>query len=169
MTLASRLPLVIKFGGTALASPSRVRRAVSTVQRLIDEGVAPIVVCSANGDATDRLLEWSAAVGGPHSRTDREPWLRERDRVLATGEDRSAALFALALTARGVGARSVRGAEAGLHAEGAFGAGRLFTVDPAPLQALHHAGIIPVVSGYHATRRDGETITLGRGASDLVA
>jgi aspartate kinase len=68
-----------------------------------------------------------------------------------------------------VQARSLRGGEAGLRAEGGFCGAAIDRVDPAPLRALLASGVVPVVSGFQAVRGDGETVTLGRGASDLSA
>jgi aspartate kinase len=91
------------------------------------------------------------------------------DRALATGEDRAAALLAIALWRRGVSARSLRGGEAGIEAEGEFGGGVVMRVTPAGLRRLLDAGVVPVVSGFQGVRGDGETITLGRGGSDISA
>jgi len=123
-------------------------------------------VVSAAGRSTDAILARAARVTGGGAAAAAG---RELDRALATGEDRSAALLALALAALGVSARSLRGGEAGLRAEGEFGAGRIAEVSGWRLFALLDAGIVPVVSGFQALREDGETVTLGRGASDATA
>jgi aspartate kinase len=154
---------VIKFGGTSLASPARVRRAARTVARAQDAGDRVVVVVSANGQRTDRLLRAAHAVAP------RERGARDLARLLATGEDTSAALFALALHALGAPAISLRGHEAGLHAKGDLLDATLDTIDPSMLAQHLAIGTIPVVSGFHATRDDGEIALLGRGSSDLVA
>ena len=69
----------------------------------------------------------------------------------------------------GVPARSLRGGEAGVRVEGGFGGGRIARVDAEQLRNLLDAGMVPVVSGFQGARGDGETLTLGRGASDLSA
>jgi aspartate kinase len=94
---------------------------------------------------------------------------READRALATGEDLSAALLAAALAGLGIPARSLRGGEAGVWAEGGFCGGQIEDVDPAPVRRLLAQGIVPVVSGFQGARDDGETVTLGRGGSDTSA
>jgi aspartate kinase len=94
---------------------------------------------------------------------------RELDRALATGEDRSTALLAATLWGLGVAARSLRGGEAGVRAEGGFGTGRIVMVDPRPIHHLLDQGVVPVVSGFQGRRSDGETVTLGRGGSDTTA
>jgi aspartate kinase len=97
------------------------------------------------------------------------PAPREADRALATGEDLSAALLAAALQGIGVPARSLRGGEAGVRAEGAFCGGRITQVKAGSLLALLEDGVVPVVSGFQGARHDGETLTLGRGGSDTSA
>ena len=157
----SRL-LVLKFGGHALANPARVRIAARRIAAWRRCGVRIVAVASAPAGLTDRLLASAARVSSPAAH-------RELDRLLATGEDRSTALLALALSAIGVPARSLRGAEAGLQASGAFGSGNVTEVDVSPLLGLLEQGIVPIVAGFQASRIDGETITFGRGGSDLTA
>jgi aspartate kinase len=156
--------LVLKFGGTSLGTPARVRRAARRVAAHASGGRRVVVVASAMGHATDRIVRLLAAVaaGG-------RPDPREADRALATGEDLSAALLAAALASLGVPARSLRGGEAGVRAEGGFCGGRVAGVDTAAMLALLDAGVVPVVSGFQAARADGETVTLGRGGSDTSA
>jgi aspartate kinase len=156
--------LVLKFGGTSLGSPARVRRAARRVAAHVRRGRRVAVVVSARGAGTDRIVQLLRAVS-PGAPVDG----READRALATGEDLSAALLAAALAGLGVPARSLRGGEAGVGAEGGFCGGRIDDVDPFPLRALLAAGTVPVVSGFQAQRDDGETVTLGRGGSDTSA
>ncbi len=156
-------PLVIKFGGTSLGSPARIRRAARRVAAHLRRGRQPVVVVSAMGSATDRIVRLLASVAGG------QPDGREADRALATGEDLSAALLAAALAGLGIPARSLRGGEAGVWAEGGFCGGQLADVDPAPLRRLLAIGTVPVVAGFQALRDDGETVTLGRGGSDTSA
>lgn len=156
--------LVLKFGGTSLGSPARIRVAARRVAAHRRRGRRVAVVVSAMGHATDRIVRLLDAVS-PRGRPD----AREADRALATGEDLSAALLAAALAGLGVPARSLRGGEAGVWAEGTFCGGRIEDVDPLPIRTLLAAGIVPVVSGFQGARDDGETVTLGRGGSDTSA
>ncbi|MDB4949852.1 MAG: aspartate kinase, partial [Gemmatimonadetes bacterium] len=94
---------------------------------------------------------------------------READRAVATGEALSAAVLAAALEAACVRARSLTGAEAGVAAEGPFGAGAIRGLDAGEVRRLLAAGVVPVVAGFQGVRADGETVTLGRGASDTTA
>lgn len=159
--------VVLKFGGTSLATPARVRRAALRVRAHLQRGRAPVVVVSANGQATDRIVVRLEALGGANAA--RAAATRESDRALATGEDLSAALLAFALGRLGVAARSLSGAEAGVLVEGAFGAGRIRSVDSTRLRAFLRLGVVPVVSGFQGSRADGETLTLARGGSDTSA
>lgn len=156
-------PIVIKFGGTSLGSPARIRRAARRVAAHVRRGRPAVVVVSAMGGTTDRIARLLGAVSGGR------PDGREADRALATGEDLSAALLSAALVGLGIDARSLRGGEAGIWAEGGFCGGHVEDVDPAPVRRLLAAGTVPVVSGFQGARDDGETVTLGRGGSDTSA
>jgi aspartate kinase len=166
--------VVLKFGGTSVASPARLRRAAARIRAHRRAGRSVVVVVSAAGQSTDHLLAWTQGVeraGGaaPAAPAAAEGGAREIDRALATGEDRSAALLALALWRLGVPARSLRGGEAGVRVAGDFGAGTIAGVERGRIDQLLEAGIVPVVSGFQGEREDGETLTLGRGGSDISA
>ena len=158
--------VVVKFGGTALGNSRRVRRAALRVRHLRRTGVFPVVVVSAQGNTTDRLLEKIQRVS--RSRTN-APARREADRALATGEALSASLLAAALIAVGIPAASVSAAEAVLIAEGPHGNADLTDLQPGLVAALIAGGTVPVVAGFQGVRSDGETVTLGRGSSDVTA
>lgn len=163
---APRATVVVKFGGTSLGTPARIRRAARRVAALVAGGRRVVVVVSAMGHTTDRIL---GTLGALATRSAEGAADREVDRALATGEDLSAALLAAALHALGVPARSLRGGEAGVKADGEFGAARVARVDARRLRALLGRGVVPVVSGFQGERRDREVATLGRGGSDTSA
>jgi aspartate kinase len=141
--------LVVKFGGTSLATPQRVRRAAERLGALRARGHAVVAVVSAAAGTTDRILDWLTDLSGGGGAD------READRALATGEVLSAAFLATALKACGVPARSLSGAT---------------RLDRTPIHSVLEAGFLPVVAGFQASLEDsGETVTLGRGASDLSA
>ena len=157
--------IVLKFGGTALGGPGRIRRAARRLIAWRARGVRVLAVASATGHTTDRISRRLAAVGA-------DPALApgpETDRALATGELLSAALLAAALHALGTPARSLSGRSAGLIGAGPWGAAALEGFDPEPLQLLRASRISPVVAGFQAGTGSGELVTLGRGASDLSA
>lgn len=156
--------IVVKFGGAALATLARVRAAAGRVRSLRDAGHAVVVVASARGDTTDRLLRDLGAVDPAF-----QVPTREADRVLATGEALSAALLASALAAVGVPAESVGPEDAVLVAEGAYGCASLRELRPGRVEQLLARGVVPVVPGFQGVRADGELVTLGRGGSDVTA
>jgi aspartate kinase len=141
------------------------------VRALIGKGWQPVVIVSAAGATTDRLLHHLQRLTNVAAGADAQTLLlaRESDRVLATGEDRSAALLAAALCGLGVPAASVRANEGVLRAEGAHGAARLTSLEPGAIARALAAGIVPVVAGFQGVRADGELVTLGRGSSDTTA
>lgn len=154
--------LVVKFGGASLATPERLRRGARRVAGLVREGRRLVVVVSAMGETTDAILRKAGVAGARIAG-------RELDRALATGENLSASLFAAVLQTLGVDAKSLTGPEAGVHADGAWGAASIVRVDPSPLRALLESGVVAVVAGFQAARPDGEVTTLGRGGSDTSA
>lgn len=156
--------IVVKFGGAALATHARVRAAAVRVRSLRDAGHSLVVVASARGDTTDRLLRDIGAVDPSFQIS-----TREADRVLATGEALSAALLASALAAVGVPAESVGPEDAVLVADGPFGSASLRELRPGRVERLLAHGVVPVVPGFQGIRADGELVTLGRGGSDVTA
>ncbi len=161
----SRPHVVLKFGGTSLGNRARLRRAALRVRAHLERGRAPVVVVSACGGTTDRILRRLARLSsGPATLSPREV-----DRALATGEDFAAATLAAALGAIGVPARSLRGGEAGVRVRGLFGHTEIEQVEVAAITSLTHAGVVPVISGFQGVDRAGETMTLGRGGSDTSA
>ncbi len=155
--------LVVKFGGTSLGSPARVRHAARRLELLAGVGYLPIAVVSASGHTTDRLLRRFEQVTGGCALA------REQDRALATGELLSAALLAAALGARGVPAVSLGAACAGIEAEGSFGAGVPVRLATDRIRRALLAGQVPVVAGFQGVLADGELVTFGRGGSDTTA
>lgn len=162
--------LVVKFGGTSVATTARVARAARRVRALRSRGWRPVVVVSAAGQTTDVLLrQLGRLVTAPDGSWHTHAQAREIDRALATGEDRSAAFLAAALGALGIAAVSVRAHEAVLRAEGEHGAATLVSLEEGAVQRALEDGVVPVISGFQGVRDDGELVTLGRGSSDTTA
>ncbi len=97
------------------------------------------------------------------------PDRRELDQLLATGEQQSAALMAMELARQACPAVSFTGAQAGFLAEGPWGEGRILSVNPVRVEEACASGRVAVVTGFQAATVSGDTITLGRGGSDLSA
>lgn len=155
--------LIIKFGGSSLADPGKIRRAAAIALASRRSGYAPVVVVSAPADSTDDLLSLAALTGGK----DLNP--RETDALLAAGEQFSAALLALAIEAEGGKAVSLTGFQAGIRTDDKFSAATVRAVNPGRIKKELKAGRIPVVAGFQGISAAGEITTLGRGGSDLTA
>ena len=155
--------VVMKFGGTSLASDELRRLAARRVADEIAAGKRPVVVVSAMGRqpapyATDTLLELAPGADGPN-----------RDLLLSSGESISAGVFAALLQSLGIRAIAVTGAQAGIHTDNRHGDARITSVDPTSVRAKLREGFTPVIAGFQGTAADGAVTTLGRGGSDLTA
>ena len=132
------------------------------IRGIREEGFRVAVVVSAMGSTTDRLLALARDVSYYGSG-------REIDQLLATGEQQSVALLALALQQEGVPSRSFTALQAGFKAKGFPTEGRLFRVEAQAVEDASLEGVVPVVTGFQAITESGDVITLGRGGSDLSA
>lgn len=155
--------LIIKFGGSSLADPGKIRRAAAMVLAGRRRGFSPVAVVSAPADSTDDLLKLASLTGGPGAPE------RETDALMAAGEQFSAALMAMAINAEGGRAMSFTGGQAGIRTDSTFSAAEVLRVDPARLKKAIAAGFIPVVAGFQGVSPEGDVTTLGRGGSDLTA
>ena len=154
--------IIQKFGGSSLANPERLRRAAGICAEARRRGNALVAVVSAAGDSTDELLALAHRLH-PH------PPRRELDALMATGEQRSAALMAITLSSLGLPARSFTGWQAGIRTDAAHGAAAIQSIDPAPLRAALGRGEIAVAAGFQGLSPGGDVTTLGRGGSDTTA
>lgn len=157
------LPItVMKFGGTSVADSERMLHVAGIVKKFRDEGRRVVVVVSAMGNTTDDLL---ALAGNIASEKDG----REMDQLLATGEQQSVALLALALKQNGIPAQSFTAGQAGIFAKGFPMEGRIYRIEAEAVAEALNEGIVAVVTGFQAMTDSGDVITLGRGGSDLSA
>ena len=154
--------VVQKFGGTSVATPELVKHVAGRVAATRDRGDQVVVVVSAPGDTTDELIAMSRQI------TD-SPEDREMDMLLATGEQVSIALLAMALHARGCPAVSLTGAQALIRTEPVHLRARIQTVDRTRIDRELAAGRIVLVAGFQGITGEGEITTLGRGGSDTTA
>ena len=153
--------IVQKFGGSSLADLQRLRRAAGIAAEARRRENQVVLVVSAAGNSTDELLSLARRIL-PH------PPRRELDALMATGEQRSAALMAMMLESLGCPARSFSGARAGIHTDGNFGEAAILRVEPERLLAALDAGKSPLWQAFRAAP-DGDVTTLGRGGSDTTA
>jgi len=154
--------IVQKYGGTSMGSPERIAAVAERVQRARADGDDVVVVVSAMSGETDRLIKLAKSVNA-------QPPAREMDVLLATGEQASIALLAMALAARGVAARSFTGAQVHILTDSAHAKARILDIDDARLRACLAAGQVAVVAGFQGIDADGSITTLGRGGSDTTA
>jgi aspartate kinase len=153
--------IVLKFGGTSVKSAARIRNVAGITARAAARGPT-VVVVSAMGDTTDYLLKLAGQVS-------RAPARRELDALLATGEQISVALVAMALGQMGLGAVSLTGAQLGIITEGVHTAARIVDIKTERIRRHLDAGAIVVAAGFQGTTEQGDVTTLGRGGSDTTA
>jgi aspartate kinase len=153
--------IVQKYGGSSVADADRVRRVAQRVRSSLAPDTQLVVVVSALGDTTDALLSLAHQVA-------HDPPGREMDMLLATGEQVSIALLAMALWDLGVPAVSLTGAQAGIHTDARHRRASIVRVDTRRIRRELARGRVVVVAGFQGRSR-GETTTLGRGGSDLTA
>ena len=154
--------IVQKYGGTSVGTIDRIRNVAERIKRSRDEGNQVVAVVSAMAGTTDRLIGMANEFG-------EAPSDRELDVLLATGEQQSIALVAMALHSIGVPAASVTGRQAGIRTTGSHTRGRILDIDPSQMRGLLDAGHSLVVAGFQGVAPDGMIHTLGRGGSDLTA
>ena len=156
--------VVLKFGGSSLATVDRIRNvAVRVKNDYLDRGFKVAVVVSAMGKTTDGLIDLA-------QRTSNVLNGRELDQLLVTGEQQSAALLAMAIEELGFRVKSFNGAQAGISATGYHMEGRIADVNPERvLSWLEGEGDVAVVTGFQGINEAGDFVTLGRGGSDLSA
>lgn len=154
--------IVMKFGGTSVADLERIERAAEKVVREQARGNRCVVVVSAMAGVTNQLVGWCHALTPDHD-------AREYDAVVATGEQVTAGLMAIALQKRGVNARSWQGWQAGVISTPAHGRARIEGIHAAPLEEALARGEVPVIAGFQGVTADGRISTLGRGGSDTSA
>ena len=154
--------IVMKFGGTSVADLDRIRAAATRVKREVDAGHQVAVVVSAMSGVTNQLVGWCQALSPLHD-------AREYDTVVATGEQVTTGLMAIALHNLGIESRSWAGWQIALRTDDAHGRARIESVDGAPLLKAMAAGHVPVVAGFQGIGPGNRITTLGRGGSDTSA
>ncbi len=154
--------IVMKFGGTSVADLDRIRNVAARVKRQVDMGDQVAVVVSAMAGTTNQLVAWCQALSPLHD-------AREYDAVVATGEQVTTGLLAIALQAIGVEARSWAGWQIPLRTDDAHGAARINSIDAGDIIKRMERGQVAVVAGFQGIAPDNRISTLGRGGSDTSA
>jgi len=167
MSLFERKPhcvslVVQKFGGTSLADIPRIRHVADLVIREAQKGSRIVAVVSAMAGTTNHFFQWCQDLGGGQGSP-------ESDAVLATGEQITAGLLALALQKRGYRSRSWTGAQIPIITTADHGSAEILEIDCRCLHEDLATGSISIVTGFQGITRDGRITTLGRGGSDTTA
>jgi aspartate kinase len=154
--------IVLKFGGASLKDLSHLERAADIILQKKMEFSKVIVIVSAMGKTTDDLLQLVKSVS-------KTPPLREQDMLISVGERISMSLLAIALSKRGVLARSFTGSQAGIITTEEHCNAKIVDVRPKRLIPYLDRGDILIIAGFQGVSLSGEITTLGRGGSDTSA
>ncbi|MCR4296094.1 MAG: aspartate kinase [Elusimicrobia bacterium] len=160
--MAPRKITVMKFGGTSVADPEKISRAAERAIGERRKGFGVVVVVSAPGDMTDELIALAERIAP-------KPADRELDQLITTGEIVGISLFAMACMASAVPAISLTGPQAGIEAIGDASKAQVNRIRTRNILKHLAAGRIVVVAGFQGLAPNGDTVTLGRGGSDLTA
>ena len=154
--------LVQKYGGTSVGSIERIQVVAEKVAASAKAGNQLVVVLSAMSGVTNKLLGWAHQVQV-------EPSMRELDVLLATGEQTTVALLAMALEELGCPARSYTGGQVKILTDGAHTKARIIDIEQDSIRQDLENGKIVVVAGFQGVTETGDITTLGRGGSDTTA
>ncbi|WP_057911506.1 aspartate kinase [Peribacillus muralis] len=154
--------IVQKFGGTSVGSVEKLKNVANRVIEEVEKGNEVVVVVSAMGKTTDKLVSMAQEIS-------RIPSKREMDMLLTTGEQVTISLLTMALIEKGHEAISYTGWQAGMQTESVHGNARILDIDASKIQAKLQERKIVVVAGFQGSDVNGEITTLGRGGSDTTA
>src|SRR5213594_3645555 len=154
--------IVQKYGGTSVGNPDRIKNVAARVARYRAKGDQIVVIVSAMNGVTDNLIKLAKEIMPL-------PIEREMDVLLATGEQTTIALTAMALHALNIPAVSLTGAQAGILTDGVHTKAKIQNITPAQVHKLLDGGNVVIVAGFQGQTPEGQITTLGRGGSDLTA
>src|SRR5437660_3940486 len=154
--------IVQKYGGTSVGNPERIKNVAARVARYYAKGDQIVVVVSAMSGVTDNLIKLAKEIMPL-------PNEREMDMLLATGEQTTIALTAIALHALGIPAVSLTGAQAGIVTDGVHTKAKIQNITPKRIHDLLDQRNVVIVAGFQGQTIEGQVTTLGRGGSDLTA
>ncbi len=154
--------VVQKYGGSSVRDAERVMNVARRITDTYKNGNNVVVVVSAQGDTTDDLIEKANEINPKASK-------REMDMLLATGEQISISLLAMAIEKIGCPVVSLTGWQAGVQTDSKYGMARIKRVDTERLQSELDKRHIVIVAGFQGINRYDDITTLGRGGSDTSA
>jgi aspartate kinase len=158
----TRTRVVMKFGGTSVADIERIRAVARRVKREVDAGSEVAVVVSAMAGATNQMVAWCGELSPLYD-------AREYDVVVASGEQVTCGLLAIALQTIGVNARSWLGWQIPVESDDAHGKARIQNIRTGDMVKRFQQGQVAVVAGFQGVGSDNRVTTLGRGGSDTSA
>src|SRR5262252_7608253 len=154
--------IVQKYGGTSVGNTDRIKNVAARIAKYHAKGDKIVVVVSAMSGVTDNLIKLAKEIMALPSE-------REMDMMLATGEQTTIALTAIALHALDVPAISMTGAQAGIVTDGVHTKAKIQNISPKRIHELMNQGKVVIVAGFQGQTIEGQVTTLGRGGSDLTA
>jgi aspartate kinase len=154
--------IVQKYGGTSVGNTDRIKNVAARVAKYHAQGDQIVVVVSAMSGVTDGLIKLAKEIAPLPSE-------REMDMLLATGEQQTIALAAIALQTIGVPAVSMTGAQAGIVTDGVHTKAKIHNITPKQVHEKLDGGNVVIVAGFQGETSEGQITTLGRGGSDLTA
>jgi len=154
--------IVQKYGGTSVGNTDRIKNVAARVAKYQAQGDKIVVVVSAMSGVTDSLIKLAKEIAPLPSE-------REMDMLLATGEQQTIALTAIALQTIGVPAVSMTGAQAGIVTDGVHTKAKIHNITPKQVHEKLDGGNVVIVAGFQGETIEGQITTLGRGGSDLTA
>ncbi len=154
--------LVQKYGGTSVGSVDRIKQVAHRVAEFREQGHDLVIVVSAMSGETNRLISLANEVQA-------NPNPRELDVVLATGEQVTIGLLAMALCELGIKAKSYTGPQVSITTDSAHTKARILKIDEDRIRADLAAGNVVIVAGFQGRDEAGDITTLGRGGSDTTA
>ena len=154
--------LVLKFGGTSVGDIERIKNVAKKVKQEVDAGHEVAVVVSAMSGVTNQLVDYCRQISKVHDQA-------EYDAVVASGEQVTSGLLAIALQEIGIPARSWQGWQIPLIADETHGKSRIERIETTPLSENMSQGVVGVVAGFQGVTEKGRIATLGRGGSDTSA
>jgi aspartate kinase len=154
--------IVQKYGGTSVGTPERILEVARRILRTQQEGHQVVAVLSAMSGVTDSLIKLARQVSS-------YPTEREMDVLLATGEQTTIALTAMAINGLGGRAISLTGPQAGIVTDGVHTKAKIANITPKNIHTFLDSGNIVIVAGFQGQTLEGLITTLGRGGSDLTA
>lgn len=154
--------IVQKYGGSSVANPERIKEVAKRVASYKKEGYDLVVVVSALGDTTDELIELADQIS-------QDPPEREMDMLMATGEQISCALLAMAIEELGHDAISFTGGQVGIITDSTHTRARIVRIDARRIRNALKENKVIIVAGFQGVTKNEDITTLGRGGSDLTA